>query len=91
MAVPFGYVHGPELYSPYPGESENRLRRKFADLREAVLLRAATVAAMSEGEGTTYGLEVSLTGLLFIDELDALCPARTDRTKLHRPFIFYAP
>jgi ATP-dependent 26S proteasome regulatory subunit len=35
-ALPFARVLGPELYSPYPGESERALEAKFAELRQRV-------------------------------------------------------
>ena len=60
----FSYIHGPELHSPYPGEAEAALRRKFQDLHERVL-----AARCSQN----YSV-----GLLFIDEIDALCPKRSD-------------
>lgn len=54
-------VSGPEIYSPFPGESEAELRRVF---REAELLASTSQRPC----------------LLFIDEIDALAPARKDRS-----------
>ena len=62
----FAYIHGPELHSPHPGEAERALRRKFEDLQGRLVS-----AAQDETSG-------SPVGLLFIDEIDALCPKRSD-------------
>ena len=61
----FAYIHGPELHSPHPGEAERALRRKFTELQQRV------ISARSAGVGIAVGL-------LFIDEIDALCPKRSD-------------
>jgi SpoVK/Ycf46/Vps4 family AAA+-type ATPase len=65
----FAYVHGPELHSPHPGEAERALRQKFRELEERVE-RAISVGQCNPA--------VSTVGLLFIDEIDALCPKRSD-------------
>ena len=60
------YIHGPELHSPHPGEAEQALRRKFQDLQERLV-------SLSQQEPSG-----SPVGLLFIDEIDAMCPKRSD-------------
>ena len=60
------YIHGPELHSPHPGEAERALRQKFQDLQERLVS-----AAQNE-------MSHAPVGLLFIDEIDALCPKRSD-------------
>ncbi|OZJ05773.1 hypothetical protein BZG36_01301 [Bifiguratus adelaidae] len=52
-------INGPEVYGPYIGESEARLREKFA-------------------EATIYMKETSRPVVIFIDEIDALTPQRTE-------------
>ena len=92
MNLPFSYIRGPELYSPYPGESEVRLRQRFSALREAVLLRAVVAPPQQykQATGLDDSIAASNTGLLFIDELDALCPARTAHGSVRVQLIGHA-
>lgn len=53
-------LYGPEIFGPYVGESEEKLRQKFAQ---------ASRLALSDPKRPV---------MIFIDELDALTPHRTD-------------
>ncbi|CAM0134819.1 unnamed protein product [Umbelopsis sp. WA50703] len=50
-------IQGPEVFGPYIGESEEKVRAKFR-------------------EATRVGQEKEVPVILFIDEIDALCPNR---------------
>ncbi|KAG2185796.1 hypothetical protein INT43_002233 [Umbelopsis isabellina] len=50
-------IQGPEVFGPYIGESEEKLRAKFR-------------------EATQIGKEKEAPVILFIDEIDAMCPNR---------------
>ncbi|KAI9292837.1 AAA-domain-containing protein [Neoconidiobolus thromboides FSU 785] len=57
-------ISGPEIYSPYPGESELKLRRKFDELKQG----------MSKTKDEDKEMKPNI---LFIDEIDALTPKRS--------------
>ncbi|KAJ3338651.1 hypothetical protein HDU93_009284 [Gonapodya sp. JEL0774] len=78
-------VQGPELISPYPGETERRLRKLWRKAKrrttpEEVVGEHTEATQTSTKEHQDTEKRLPSRNILFIDEIDALAPRRTSHT-----------